>query len=146
MLLSDHLALENVVVDLPSQSKHKVLRQLADLASERTGIEASAVAKALLARESLGSTGIGRGVAIPHAIVETLPKSFAMVARLVRPVDFEAVDDIPVDIVVLLLSPLSGQNLNVLSCFARHLRDDATVNAIRAARNAEEIFVLLTRA
>ncbi|MGQ3278789.1 MAG: PTS sugar transporter subunit IIA, partial [Shinella sp.] len=105
------------------------------------------IAKALLARENLGSTGIGRGIAIPHALIEGLPKSLALVARLARPIDFEAVDDIPVDIVVLLLSPASGQgqNLNILSCIARQLRDDHTVGAIRAARSAEEVFVLLTR-
>lgn len=126
-------------------TKHKLLLQLAERASARTGVEAGVIAKALSARESLGSTGIGRGVAIPHALVAGLPKSFAMVARLARPIDFEAVDDVPVDVVVLLLSPGTGQNLNVLSLFARQLRDDATVNAIRAARSAEEVFVLLTR-
>ncbi|MCR6498153.1 PTS sugar transporter subunit IIA [Shinella sp. CPCC 101442] len=145
MQLSDHLALENVVVDLSSVSKHKLLQQLADTASRQTGIGAGILAKALSARESLGSTGIGRGIAIPHALVEGLPKTLAIVARLARPIDFEAVDDIPVDIVVLLLSPAAGQNLNILSCFARQLRDDATVHAIRAARSPEEIFVLLTR-
>lgn len=145
MQLSDHLALENVVVDLSSVSKHKLLRQLADMASRQTGMEAGILAKALLARESLGSTGIGRGVAIPHARVDGLPKNLAMVTRLARPIDFEAVDDVPVDIVVLLLSPAAGQSLNILSCFARRLRDDATVNAIRAATSAEEIFILLTR-
>ena len=126
-------------------TKHKLLLQLAERASARTGVEAGVIAKALSARESLGSTGIGRGVAIPHALVAGLPKSFAMVARLARPIDFEAVDDVPVDVVVLLLSPGTGQNLNVLSLFARQVRDDAAVNAIRAARSAEEVFVLLTR-
>jgi len=145
MHLSDHLALENVALDLPSMSKHKLLLQLAERASARTGVEAGVIAKALSARESLGSTGIGRGVAIPHALVAGLPKSFALVARLARPIDFEAVDDVPVDVVVLLLSPGTGQNLNVLSLFARQLRDDATVNAIRAAKSVEEVFVLLTR-
>lgn len=145
MQLSDHLALENVVLDLSSVSKHKLLRQLADMASRQTGMEAGILAKALSARESLGSTGIGRGVAIPHARVDGLPKNLAMVTRLARPIDFEAVDDVPVDIVVLLLSPAAGQSLNILSCFARRLRDDATVNAIRAATSAEEIFILLTR-
>lgn len=145
MQLSDHLALENVAVDLPSTSKHQLLRQLADMAARQTGIEASVLAKALSIRESLGSTGIGRGVAIPHARIDGLQNNLAMVARLARPIDFEAVDDIPVDIVVLLLSPTAGQSLNILSCFARQLRDDAMVNAIRAATSAEEIFVLLTR-
>ncbi|MGQ3214473.1 MAG: PTS sugar transporter subunit IIA [Shinella sp.] len=147
MQLSDHLALENIAVDLPFVSKHKLLRQLADMSSLKSGIDAGIIAKALLARENLGSTGIGRGIAIPHALIEGLPKSLALVARLARPIDFEAVDDIPVDIVVLLLSPASGQgqNLNILSCIARQLRDDHTVGAIRAARSAEEVFVLLTR-
>jgi PTS system nitrogen regulatory IIA component len=146
MQLSDHLALENIVVDLPPVPKHKLLRQLADMSSLKTGIDTGIIAKALLARENLGSTGIGRGIAIPHALIEGLPKSLAIVARLARPIDFEAVDDIPVDIVVLLLSPAAGhgQNLNILSCIARQLRHDHTVAAIRAARSADEIFVLLT--
>jgi PTS system nitrogen regulatory IIA component len=141
MQLSDHLALENIVIDLPPVSKHKLLRQLADMSSLKTGIDTGIIAKALLARENLGSTGIGRGIAIPHALIEGLPKSLAIVARLARPIDFEAVD-----VVVLLLSPAAGhgQNLNILSCIARQLRHDHTVAAIRAARSADEIFVLLT--
>src|SRR5690606_15659471 len=70
MQLSDHLALENIVVDLPPVPKHKLLRQLADMSARQTGIDAGIIAKALLARENLGSTGIGRGIAIPHALIE----------------------------------------------------------------------------
>lgn len=142
---SDHFSLRNVAIDLRSASKHEVLRQLADMSSRQTDISADVIAKALLVRENLGSTGIGRGIAIPHATIPGLGHSLVIVARLARPIDFDAIDDVPVDFVVLLLSPSSneGQNLNLLSSITRKIRDDKTVKAVRAARNAEEILLAM---
>ena len=146
MQLSDYLSLENVVLDLAASSKKDLLSKLADATSSRAGITKTETINALVAREGLGSTGIGQGIAIPHCIVESLTQSICMFFRLARPVDFEAVDDVPVDLVVVLLSPPAqqGQSLNILSCIARRLRDDKLASAVRNAETAEEAYVLLT--
>lgn len=145
MQLSDHLPVENVAINLAFNSKTELLAKLAGLASRKIGIDKNIVLRALTAREGLGSTGIGQGVAIPHATIEGLKQSLCLFLRLDMPVDFEAVDDVPVDIVVLLLSPPEerGQSLNVLSCIARSLRGDKMVTAVRSADTADEIYALL---
>ncbi|MDM9623860.1 PTS sugar transporter subunit IIA [Rhizobium sp. S96] len=146
MLLSDCLPLENVVVNLSASSKRELIGKLTDVAARKTGADAAAILKAITTREELGSTGVGNGVAMPHAAVAGLDASFCMFVRLPKPVEFEAVDDVPVDLVVLVLTPpiSQGQNLNVLSCAARRLRDDSVLSAVRAARSAEEVFLVLT--
>lgn len=147
MRLSDHLAPENVAVDLKSTSKQDLLTKLADLASRKTGLEPGLILKALETRERLGSTGIGHGIAMPHASVPGLLERLCIVVRLAKPLDFEAVDDIPVDIVVLLLSPSAdkGQSLNILSCVTRSLRDGKVLSGIRTARTPEQAYAILTK-
>lgn len=147
MQLSDHLSPENVVLDLAVASKRELIIKLSDLASKRTGLEASVIAAALTSRENLGSTGIGQGIAIPHAIVEGVSDCLCLFVRLAKPLDFEAVDEVPVDVVVLLLSPPADQrqNLNLLSCIARRLRNDEATEAVRSAGTREEAYILLTR-
>ena len=146
MQVRDFLREENVLVGLNPSSKHQLLLQLSDLVGERTSISPQVVLKALLDRESLGSTGIGGGIALPHALVVGLGCEVCLVARLARPIDFEAVDDVPADIVVLLLSPASskGDALNILSCIARCFRDEDVVRGMRAAQTPDELFALLT--
>ncbi len=146
MQLSDHLSPENIALGLTAGSKRELIVKLSDLAAKKTGIEAAVISAALTSRENLGSTGIGQGIAIPHAIVEGLPASLCMFVRMAKPMDFEAVDDVPVDLVVLLLSSPADQrqNLNLLACIARRLRDDSVAEAARAARTPEEAYVLLT--
>jgi nitrogen PTS system EIIA component len=148
MQLSDHLSPENVVLDLAASSKRELIIKLSDLASKRTGVEASVISAALTSRENLGSTGIGQGIAIPHAIAEGVPDCFCLFVRLAKPLDFEAVDDVPVDVVVLLLSPPADQrqNLNLLSCIARRLRNDSIADAVRSADTPEAAYILLTEA
>ncbi len=148
MQLSDHLSPSNVVLDLAAASKKELIIKLSELAAKRTGVEASAVSAALTSRENLGSTGIGQGIAIPHAIVEGVADCLCLFVRLAKPLDFDAVDEVPVDVVVLLLSPSTDQrqNLNLLSCIARRLRNDSVTDAVRAARTPEEAYILLTQA
>ncbi len=148
MQLSDHLSAENVVLDLAAASKRELIIKLSDLASKRSGAEASAISAALTGRENLGSTGIGQGIAIPHAIIDGVADCLCLFVRLAKPLDFEAVDEVPVDIVVLLLSPAvdQKQNLNLLSCIARRLRNDNVTEAIRSAKTPEEAYILLTQA
>ena len=145
MHMSDFLQAENVLVGLNASSKNQLLRQLSDITTEKTSVISKTVSKALTDRESLGSTGIGNGIALPHAAIPGLDRVFCLVARLAKPIDFEAVDDVPVDIVVLLLTPVTARSdaLNVLSCVARRFRDEETVRGVRAARTSDEVFTLL---
>lgn len=146
MQLSDYLSPEDVVIDLAFNSKKDMLARLADLASKRCKVPSSVIVHALRDREDLGSTGIGGGIAIPHAVVDGLERSVCMFVRLARPLDFEAVDEVPVDLIALLLSPpdVQRQSLNILSCIARCLRSEPLAAATRSAGTPEAIYVLLT--
>ncbi len=146
MQVKDFLREENVFYGLGAASKDQLLRQLAEKLAARTTLPASTLAKALLDRERLGSTGIGNGVAIPHAMVEGLVAPICLAAKLGRPVDFEAVDEVPIDLIVLVLTPAgqASDALNILSCFARRFREEEVVTRLRLARSAEEIYVILT--
>ncbi|TWF53438.1 PTS sugar transporter subunit IIA [Neorhizobium alkalisoli] len=142
MKLADCLLPENIVLDLAAPSKQALIGKLSALAARRLGLEESEIARALTARENLGSTGIGGGVAIPHAAVMGLDRHFCLFARLSRPVDFEAVDEKPVDLVFLLLNPQrQPDHLNILSCIARRMRNDEIVAAIRAAASPDEVYL-----
>ncbi|MCB5204012.1 PTS sugar transporter subunit IIA [Neorhizobium sp. T786] len=140
MQLSDYLSPEDIVIDLAFNSKKDLLARLADLASKRCNLGRAGIAHALTDREGLGLTGI----AIPHAIIDGLDKSVCMFVRLSRPLDFEAVDEISVDLIALLSPPdMQQQCLNILSCIARRLRSDRLNSAVRTARTAEEAYILL---
>ena len=146
MLVQDFLLAENVFVGLSSSSKQQLLRQISEKAGKTTSVSSHLIAKALSDREGLGSTGIGGGVALPHAAVDGLESVFCLVVLLAHPIDFEAVDDEPVDIVILLLTPASSRTdaLNVLSCVARRFREGDAVRGLRAARTGDEVFAILT--
>ncbi|MFB9950249.1 PTS sugar transporter subunit IIA [Rhizobium puerariae] len=144
MKLRDCLPPENIVLDLAPPSKAMLIRQLSTLAAERLSLDANGIARALTNRENLGSTGIGAGIAIPHAGVKEIDRHFCLFARLADPVDFEAVDDEPVDLVFLLLNS-QGQpdHLNILSCIARRVREESIARALRQAGTAEEVHMIL---
>lgn len=141
MKLSDALAPENVVLDLDAPSKTGLLHMLSAIAARQLGIGETAIFSALDNREKLGSTGIGEGIAIPHAAIADLKEPFALFARLSKPVDFEAIDDSPVDIVALLLVPVekSSANLNLLAGLARILRSEK-IRRIRSLAAATDVY------
>ncbi len=145
MKLSDVLAPENVVLDLDASSKSSLLRTLSAIAAKQLGIGEAAIFSALDNREKLGSTGIGEGIAIPHAAVPDLKKPFALFARLSKPIDFEAIDDSPVDIIAVLLVPAekSSANLNLLAGLARILRSEKRkrIRSLAAATDVYETIV-----
>jgi len=145
MELADMIEPRNVLVDYTATAKAELLRGLASLASGRTGIEADTILGLLTNRERLGSTGIGNGVAIPHANVPDLAAPLTLLARLKRPVDFEAIDDMPVDIVFLALSPAHKgySHLNLLACIARSARSEAWLRAVRQAPSPAALHMLL---
>src|SRR5688572_13494417 len=105
MNLSDFLAPEAVIADLKTPNKKQLLQQLAARAATLAGTDETAVYEVILGRERLGSTGFGGGIAIPHGKLPNLPRVFGLFARLAAPVDYDAIDRQPVDLVFLLLAP-----------------------------------------
>lgn len=130
---------EAMSLDLPARTRADVLEALAARAAVVAGLDPLAVARALADREALGSTGVGSGVAMPHAPVDGLDAALVLFVRLARPIDWEAIDDEPVDLVLAVLSPtrVAGASMNVLSKFARLLRSDAVRARLRVGDAAE---------
>lgn len=147
MKLADIIKPENVIVDLPASTKAQLLRELAGLVAERLGIGEAPVLAALQTRETLGSTGIGNGVAIPHASMEAIADPFKLFVRLKKPIAFESVDDVLVDIVFLILVPAhnGSSHLNLLSRIARRASSHAWLAGVRSATSREAIHALLAR-
>ncbi|MEK6541046.1 MAG: PTS sugar transporter subunit IIA [Pseudomonadota bacterium] len=131
-----------VVVD----SKRNFFPLAGAMASAALGLDASEVAEALLERERLGSTAFGRGMAIPHARIAGLGGVRGMFIQLARPIDFDAIDSLPVDLVFVLLSPVDAgaDHLKALAQVSRFFRDDASVARLRGANTAEAVYAILT--
>ena len=127
MPLTDVLTPDAILPALKGVSKKQILQELSSFAADIAGLSESDVFEALLQRERLGSTGIGHGIAIPHGKMPKLTHLFGIFARLEKPVDFEALDGEPVDLVFLLLAPegAGADHLKALSRVARALRDPA---------------------
>ena len=142
MKIEEFLQPANVVIDLRASDKEAALRELAHRAAPVLKADRQDLLKALRERESLGSTGMGDGIAIPHIRFEGIDQPFGILARLKRPIEFDAVDGRPVDVLFLLVLPLKakGGQLNALACVARRLRDEETVKAIRHASDAEAAY------
>ena len=140
--VADLIKPEHVVFKLKAGTKASVLQQLAQRAATALHVDAQVLVELLSAREGLGSTGLGHGIAVPHTIVKGLPNFFAILARLEKPIDFAAIDGLPVDIVVLLLSPENAArgHLTALAAITRRLRDATVVNALRTARDAKQLY------
>ncbi|MBB4186216.1 PTS system nitrogen regulatory IIA component [Sinorhizobium terangae] len=136
---------EHVVINVHAPSKVMLIHFLAEKASQAVGIDEDEIFRAINNRENLGSTGIGQGIAIPHTPIAGLQAPFALVVRLKQPIDFESIDDVPVDIVCLLLTPMQGSatHLNVLALLARKLRSSETLSAIREGSEPEEVYLSL---
>ena len=147
MELADILSEEAVIVCSEIKTKRDVLLKLCDCAARVTGQDAATIFQAVDEREELGSTGLGNGIAIPHGKFAGLGSVTAVFARLDTPVDFEAVDDQPVDLVMMLLAPMGAgaDHLKALARVARLLRTDAVVASLRGARDAGQIYEIITR-
>lgn len=144
--LSDLLSPGAVVLDLKANSKRQALKALAERVAEANGLETAPVLEALLEREKLGTTGIGDGLAIPHAKLEGLDHMVGVFARLENPVGFDALDDEPVDLVFLLLAPTgaAADHLKALARVARVFRDRELCQALRETANPGAALDLLT--
>jgi nitrogen PTS system EIIA component len=145
MSLSDLLAPGAVVPALKVNSKKQALQEISERAAALTAIGEREIFDILLQRERLGSTGVGNGIAIPHGKLARLPRIFGLFARLERPIDFEAIDGQPVDLVFLLLAPetAGADHLRALSRIARILRDPQVVAKLRATRDAQALHAIL---
>jgi PTS system nitrogen regulatory IIA component len=122
------------------------LQDLAGRAARLTGLSERDIYDTLLQRERLGSTGLGQGIAIPHCKLPELKHIVCMFARLAEPIDFEAMDGAPVDLVFLLLAPeaAGADHLKALARISRLLRDSQAVEKLRAARDAGALYAVLT--
>ena len=145
MLLSDLVAPHAIIPALKVSSKKQALQELAARAAELSGQNERSIFDILMQREKLGSTGVGNGIAIPHGKLPKLSKLFGLFARLDRPIDFEALDGQPVDLMFLLLAPegAGADHLKALARVARLLRDADVANKLRESRDAESLYSVL---
>ena len=141
MKISDLLSPTAVMIDVRASNKRLLLEELAAKAAAGLGVPVDGIASYLLKREDLGSTGIGHGVAIPHARLPDLQRPFGLLAKLKQPVEFDAIDGQPVDIVFVLLLPAAVENeaLAALALVARTLRSPENLARLRAAKNTAEL-------
>jgi nitrogen PTS system EIIA component len=142
MDIKDFLLPIDALIKVRASDKTRLLQELAVRAASALDLDANRISVELLKRESLGSTGTGGGVAIPHARIPDLKKPFGTLVRLRHAIDFEAIDGKPVDIVFLLLLPAQSQSeaLNALASVARKLRDPVSVQRLRSAADDEELY------
>ena len=141
VILSDRA----IDADMVAANKKALFQQLAAAAAKLTGLPAKSIAASLNAREKIGSTGFGGAAAIPHGKIEGLDNVFGYFARLESPVDFQSIDNLPVDLVFLLLSPpdAGADHLKALARVSRIFRDAQTVAKLRGARSRDAIYALL---
>ena len=146
MDLGDLISSDGVIAMLSAKSKKQVLDTLASHAARMTDLPERDIFDTLLQRERLGSTGVGRGVAIPHGKLAGLTHIVGLFARLEQPVDFESVDGEPVDLVFLLLAPESAgaDHLKALARISRLLREPASIEKLRAFKDEDALYAFLT--
>jgi PTS system nitrogen regulatory IIA component len=146
MDLADLIAPEAVFPALKAKTKKQALQELAQRAAKLTGVDAREILDTLLQRERLGSTGVGRGIAIPHGRVPALHKIVTVFARLDGAIDFEALDDEPVDLIFLLLAPehAGADHLKALARISRLLREPSSIEKLRASKDRAAIYSVLT--
>jgi PTS system nitrogen regulatory IIA component len=147
MELADILSEESVLVCADITTKHEILVKLSQKVAALTGQSEAEIFEALNDRESLGSTGLGNGIAVPHGKFAPLKGVMAVFMKLARPVDFESVDDQPVDIVMMLLAPMGAgaDHLKALARVARILRTDSVADALRQTNDPDRLYAILTQ-
>ena len=146
MEMVELLGPDAVVANLKAGSKKQALQELSQQAATLTGLHERVIFDVLLQREKLGTTGIGRGIAIPHGKMQELKKLHGLFARLPKAIDFDAIDEQPVDLIFMLLAPVSAgaDHLKALARVSRLLRDESVCAKLRGADDPEALFALLT--
>jgi PTS system nitrogen regulatory IIA component len=145
MRLCEFLDFDSVRVDVGAGNKRQLLQLLGQVAGGRLGFDPAAIVDSIVERERIGSTGFGRGVAIPHGKVEGLTQIYGMAVRLADPIDYKAIDGAKVDLVFLLLSPpdAGAAHLKALATISRTLRSEATLEKLRGARSRDAFAAVL---
>ncbi|MBI3706995.1 MAG: PTS IIA-like nitrogen regulatory protein PtsN [Proteobacteria bacterium] len=146
MEISDLITPSSVIANLRVGSKKQALQDLAKKAADLTGAQERAIFEVLLERERLGTTGVGGGIAIPHGKLPALKKLYGVFARLEKPINFESIDEQPVDLIFLLLAPdsASADHLKALARVSRLLRDRRVCEKLRGTDKPEALYALLT--
>jgi PTS system nitrogen regulatory IIA component len=146
MDLADLLAPGGIIPSLEATNKKAALQELAARAADITRLDAHVIFHTLLQRERLGSTGLGRGIAIPHVKLKALPGIVTLFARMAKPIDFESQDGEPVDLLFLLLAPdhAGGDHLKALARISRLVRDPAAIELLRSAPDTTALKRVLT--
>ena len=146
MDLGDMLSRDGIIPALKAKTKKQALQDLSERAAALTGQPMRTIFENLMQRERLGSTGLGRGIAIPHVKLAHLDRIHCLFAKLDTPIDFESLDNEPVDLVFLLLAPehASGDHLKALARISRLLREPGTLDRLRAARDRVSLHAMLT--
>lgn len=138
--LTDLVSPERVIVGFQANSKPQLIAELARRAAVAIGLPQKQISDALEARESLGSTGVGSGIAIPHTQIAGLDRFYGLFVRLDRPLDYDAIDGRPIDLVFLLLIPQNTkEHLHALAAISRRLRDPKIASNLRMAKSALEL-------
>ena len=145
MKISDLLSPDDVLIDVRASQKGLLLQELAAKAAASFGLPADQVASFLKKREELGSTGIGQGIAIPHARLPDLKRPYGLLAKLKQGIEFDAIDGQAVDVVFVLLLPATAETeaLGALALVARTLRSPDTLARLRAAKNPAELYAAM---
>ena len=145
MVTTDLVSPNAIIPAMKVNGKKQALQEIAAKAAALTGQNEKAILEILLQREKLGSTGVGNGVAIPHGKLPKLNNLFGLFARLERPIDFEALDNQPVDLIFLLLAPeaAGADHLKALARVARQLRDPEIARRLRESSDADALYAVL---
>lgn len=143
---------DGAMVDVHASSKKQLFQLMAEALAanpkfKEIGVSSRDIVNATMERERLGSTGVGSGVALPHARIDGLDRVYSILARLEEPMDYEAVDEVPVDLVLLLVAPsdAGGAHLRALAQFSRRLRRPETRERLRAAPDQKSLFITITQ-
>lgn len=146
MQIADFLTPQTVLEGVKAQSKKKLIGDLAAQVAKAAGLDANAVFETLWEREKLSSTGVGQGIAIPHGRMANLDRIVGLFAHLDEAIDFEAIDEVPVDLVFVLLTPADAgaDHLKALARVSRLMRNAAFCEKLRAANDGAQLYALLT--
>lgn len=147
MFLSELLARQSIGGSISANSKRHALQIVADLGERTLGIESDTLLQGLLEREKLGSTGVGQGVAVPHATLKGLTRMHGVFLQLETPVEYDAIDEVPVDLIFALFAPENSgsEHLRALAKVSRVLRQKDLRDALRKVDSPDALFALLTQ-
>jgi PTS system nitrogen regulatory IIA component len=145
MEFSEFMTPECVIASLRATSKKQALQELAKKAAEISGADERQILEVVMERERLGTTGVGNGIAIPHGKLSGLKRLFGVFARLDKPIDFESIDEQPVDLIFLLLAPegAGADHLKALARVSRLLRDRRVCEKLRGSDRADALYALI---